>query len=93
VTKSIKSDKSVDINDSINNDVSNTNGIEDSTMINKISVDDEKHLKIDAEKDLKSDDEKDLKSDDEKDLKLDNKTISNIPINLNYSTRSKKSGK
>mmetsp|Transcript_24316 Transcript_24316/g.23357 ORF Transcript_24316/g.23357 Transcript_24316/m.23357 type:complete len:451 (+) Transcript_24316:94-1446(+) len=77
VTKSIKSDKSVDINDSINNDVSNTNGIEDSTMINKISVDDEKDLKID----------------DEKDLKLDNKTISNIPINLNYSTRSKKSGK
>jgi hypothetical protein len=79
VTKSIKSDKSVDIDDNIDKNVSITKKSEDSTMIDKVPIDD--------------DADKNLKIDDEKDLKIDKKNISNIPSNLNYSTRSRKSVK
>lgn len=83
VTKNKNKNKDIDKNNNIDNNISTT------------IIDDESIVIDDSKAPLVNDDiEKNTKINDEKVLEDDNeKKISNIPINLNYSTRSRKSAK
>jgi tetratricopeptide (TPR) repeat protein len=82
VTKNINTNKNIDVNNNINNDISTPVKNGESVVID------------DSKAPLVSDDiEKNTKINDEKDLEKDNEKTSNIPINMNYSTRSRKSAK